>query len=141
MRLTQLLSGQSPCSIHTVTMKTVFMVICFHFGYRCHGAFNFLIFLENTGLSWSSREPWLFASLSYDGRVRYYFIVIVFLRESSNTAVVVSCILKYADSLLLTTKKCSLRPRSGKMDGLGYWSKRVHFKGVTCSWVEHGGSG
>ncbi|KVI07723.1 hypothetical protein Ccrd_013914, partial [Cynara cardunculus var. scolymus] len=24
--------------------------------------------LENAGLSWSSREPWIFASLSYDGR-------------------------------------------------------------------------
>lgn len=26
-------------------------------------------FWEFTGLAWSSREPWIFASLSYDGRV------------------------------------------------------------------------
>lgn len=26
--------------------------------------------LKITGLTWSSREPWIFASLSYDGRVR-----------------------------------------------------------------------
>lgn len=44
-------------------------------------SFNFLIhkslwtftcwfFIHFTGLTWSSREPWIFASLSYDGRVR-----------------------------------------------------------------------
>jgi hypothetical protein len=27
-------------------------------------------FIHFTGLTWSSREPWIFASLSYDGRVR-----------------------------------------------------------------------
>jgi len=27
-------------------------------------------FIHFTGLTWSSRQPWIFASLSYDGRVR-----------------------------------------------------------------------
>ncbi|KAJ9542106.1 hypothetical protein OSB04_028612 [Centaurea solstitialis] len=30
------------------------------------------------GLSWSSREPWIFASLSYDGRVRYTGFVLAY---------------------------------------------------------------
>ncbi|CAK9169051.1 unnamed protein product, partial [Ilex paraguariensis] len=28
------------------------------------------------GLAWSSREPWIFASLSYDGRVASYVITV-----------------------------------------------------------------
>ena len=35
---------------------------------RLISAFS-LILPEIAGLAWSSREPWIFASLSYDGRV------------------------------------------------------------------------
>lgn len=33
-----------------------------------------VLFNYNTGLAWSSREPWVFASLSYDGRVSKLFL-------------------------------------------------------------------
>lgn len=54
-------------------MKTVFMVITTMVSVDV----DFNLYLnrktdispEITGLAWSSREPWIFASLSYDGRV------------------------------------------------------------------------
>lgn len=58
--------------IHTVIMKTAFMVSKFFNFYdtRSLSTSTYHILLHVTGLVWSSRAPWIFASLSYDGRVR-----------------------------------------------------------------------
>lgn len=69
-------------------------------------SFNILIVLENTGLSWSSREPWLFASLSYDGRVSHPsdFIVHYFILEKVIISIccilVVKCVVRFVAARL-----------------------------------------